>query len=358
MTSRPAPLSDTLPPTDTAAAWAEIVPIGNPTLELMVRHLLSGPLEGEHAYGRLEALAVQLASIQHRGFDIPELKFEAPQLLVFAADHGIAVESISSSPQEATVQRTQSLLAGTTPVNALARSQGFDITLVDAGIASPIEVPKDPAPQVNMLHRKIGHGTRNMVLAPAMSLAQTQAAIEAGMDVVRHLPGNVVAMSNVGVAGNASAAQLLSRLCNVPLADACGKEQASDAERALRKLNVLFAAASRHRKATAALDALAAMGGFEIAMLCGAMLQAASERRVILIDGFVASAAALVARGLNPAVIDYCVFAHRASEPGHRLLLIHLQANPLLDLNMRAGQGMGALLAWPMLPAAQKLLRP
>jgi nicotinate-nucleotide--dimethylbenzimidazole phosphoribosyltransferase len=158
------------------------------------------------------------------------------------------------------------------------------------------------------------------------------------------------------VAGNASAAQLLSRLCGVPLADACGKGQAQDEVRAQRKLERLFAAASRHRKATAPLGVLAAMGGFEIAMLCGAILQAASERRVVLLDGFVVGAAALVARALSPAVTDYLVFAQRSAEPGHRLLLIHMQATPLLDLNLRTGQGTGALLAWPLLLAAQRLI--
>jgi nicotinate-nucleotide--dimethylbenzimidazole phosphoribosyltransferase len=175
--------------------------------------------------------------------------------------------------------------------------------------------------------------------------------------VVRHLPGNVIALSNIGVGGNACAAQLLSRLCGVPLADACGKEQAADEVRAQRKLERLFAAASRHRKATAPLDVLAAMGGFEIAMLCGAMIQAASERRVVLVDGFVAGAAALLARALVPTVSDYLVFTQRSAEPGHRLLLIHLQATPLLDMDLRAGQGVGALLAWPLLLAAQRLLQ-
>ena len=142
----------------------------------------------------------------------------------------------------------------------------------------------------------------------------------------------------------------------VPLADACGKDQAQDEVRAQRKLERLFAAASRHRKATAPLDVLAAMGGFEIGMLCGAMIQAASERRVVIVDGFVAGTAALLARALVPAVADYLVHAHRSAEPGHRLLLIHLQTQPLLDMELNAGEGMGALLAWPLLLAAQRLL--
>lgn len=359
MNTQPSPLSEPSSDTEATAAppWPEVRPIANPALELMVQHQLSGSHESEHAFGRMETLAIQLAGIQHLdGQGMEGLHFESPQLVVFAADHGIAVEGVSAFPQDATLQRALELLAGKSPVCALASTQGFAVTLVDAGVATHIAPPPDVAPAVPLLLRKIGYGTRNMVLAQAMSVAQMRAAIDAGMDVVKHLPGNVIALSNISVGGNSSAAQLLSRLCGVPLADACGRHQAQDEVRAQRKLERLFAAASRHRKATAALDVLASMGGFEIAMICGAMIQAASEHRVVLVDGFVASAAALVARALVPAVADYLVFAHRSAEPGHRLLLIHLQAAPLLDMELRTGQGVGALLAWPLLLSAQRLL--
>jgi nicotinate-nucleotide--dimethylbenzimidazole phosphoribosyltransferase len=193
-----------------------------------------------------------------------------------------------------------------------------------------------------------------------MSVAQAVSAVQAGMDVVRHLPGNVLALGDVGVGNTSCAALLLSRLCGVPLADACGRDHpiagGLDSAQLQNKLEKLFAAATRHRKAVKPLEALAALGGFEIAMMAGAMLQAASERRVVLVDGFVAGAAALVARGLCPAVADYLVFAHRAIDPGHRLMLIHLQVQPLMDLELRVGQGVGALMAWPMLQTAQALL--
>jgi len=337
--------------------WPVVEATANVQMDQMVQHHLTSPHEADHALGRLATLAMQLARIQaDRHTGLPGIRLESPQLVVFAADHGVADEGVSAFPQEATRQRVLNLLVGKSPVSALAAMHGFDLTLVDAGVASHIVLPPDTEAQVPLLLRKIGYGTRNMVLAQAMSAAQARSALQAGMDVVRHMPGNVVALSNIGVAGNACAAQLLSRLCGVPLADACGKDQAQDEVRAQRKLERLFAAASRHRKATAPLDVLAAMGGFEIGMLCGAMIQAASERRVVIVDGFVVGAAALLARALVPAVADYLVFAHRSAEPGHRLLLIHLQAQPLLDMELSAGEGMGALLAWPMLLAAQRLL--
>jgi nicotinate-nucleotide--dimethylbenzimidazole phosphoribosyltransferase len=323
-----------------------------------------GPLGfPEHALGRLEALVLQLARIQSSSplhFDL--LAFDSPQVVVFAADHGICDEGVSATPASATRERVLQILRGAAPINTVAAMQGFDLTVVDAGVASHLSEGIDAAvaPVVPLLLRKIAYGTRNMTMGPAMSVAQAVSALHAGMDVVRHLPGNVVALGDVGAGNSSCAALLLSRLCGVPLADACGRSpieaDSLDSTQAQTRLNVLFAAAQRHRAATSPLAALAALGGFEIAMMVGAMLQAASERRVVLVDGFVAGAAALVARGLSPAVADYLVFAHRAADPGHRLLLIHLQVQPLMDLELRLGQGVGALLAWPLLQTAQALL--
>jgi nicotinate-nucleotide--dimethylbenzimidazole phosphoribosyltransferase len=315
----------------------------------------------EHALGRLEALVLQLARIQHGSplpFDL--LVFDSPQLVVFAGDHGIADEGMSDLAQSMTCEHVLQLLLGAAPVNALTQMHGFDLTVVDAGVASHITLPDDARRKAPLLLRKIGYGTRNLMIGPAMSQAQAVSALHAGMDVVRHLPGNVIALGDVGVANNVSASMLLSRLCGVPLSDACGRDDfhrtGLDDDLHPQRIEKLAAAASRHRKALGPLDALAALGGFEIAMMAGAMLQAAAERRVVLVDGYVASAAALVARGLVPAVADYLVFAHRSAESGHRLMLIHLQAQPLLDMGMRVGQGTGALLAWPLLLAAQGLL--
>jgi len=340
-----------------------IVSTADPLLDAAVIQRISPAGFPDHALGRLEELVLQLARMQSSGpleFDL--LAFDSPQVVVFAADHGICDEGVSSTPQAATRERVLQILRGEAPINTVAAMQGFDLTVVDAGVASHLtEGPGSAsATAVPLLLRKIGYGTRNMTVGPAMSVAQAVSALHAGMDVVRHLPGNVLALGDVGVGNSACAALLLSRLCGVPLADACGVDQNGadglDSTQAQSRLDVLFAAARRHRKATAPLTALAAMGGFEIAMMAGAMLQAASERRVVLVDGFVAGTAALVARGLSPAVADYLVFAHRTADPGHRLLLIHLQSQPLMDLALRVGQGVGALLAWPLLQTAQSLL--
>jgi nicotinate-nucleotide--dimethylbenzimidazole phosphoribosyltransferase len=363
MSSRPMPLSVDLPVKDMPAAprLPAIQKTDPRALEVGLQQRLSASDEPGAALGRLGQLVLQLAAIQatdERRFE--RITLISPQLLVFAADHGVADEGVSAFPQAATLRRVLHMLQGQASVNRLVDLQGFELSVVDAGVATHIRLPDDAPPVVPLQLRKIGYGTRNITLSPAMSRAQAVAGLHAGMDVVRHLPGNVLAIGSVGVAGSACASLILSRLCGVQLSDACGVNAGNGQDEALaqRKLERLFAAASRHRKATAPLDVLAAMGGYEIAMMVGAMLQAASERRVVLVDGFVAGAAALIARCLVPEVDGYLVMAHRSSEPGHRLLLIHLQTQPLLDMELHMGQGMGALLAWPMLLAAQRLLEP
>lgn len=348
-----APVGDRL----TGLRLPVIHPTADAVLDAELRKRLHRAELPDHALGRLETLLLQLARIQNATpFPFDLLAFDSPQLVVFAADHGVADEGVSLFPQSATRQRVGQLLKGSSATNTLASLHGFDLTVVDAGVATHLQPPANHQARVSLQLRKIGYATRNIVLSPAMSVAQAVSALHAGMDVVHHLPGNVVALGDVGVGSTSCAALLLSRLCGVPLADACGRGSGLDDTQLQHKLEKLFAAATRHRRATAPLDALAAMGGFEIAMMAGAMLQAAAERRVVLVDGFVAGAAALVARGLAPAVTDYLVFTHRSAEPGHRLLLIHLQAQPLLDMELRVGQGMGALLAWPLLQTAQRLL--
>lgn len=310
-----------------------------------------------HAFGRIGDLARQIARLR------PEAGWstEAPQMLVFAADHGLADEGLSDEPQTNTVQRVVDLLAGCTPVNRLTRQLGVALTVVDAGLGHALPpLPPAETAQASLQLRKIAHGSRNPRLGPAMSVPQAVAALHAGMDVVRGLPGDIVMLGDTAVANEGSAALLLSRLCGVPLSDAYapGMLQLMETDPVLwqKRLDVLLAVGTRHRHAVGPVAALAALGGYEIAMMAGAMLQAASQRRLVLVDSMAGGAAALVARGLVPAVADYLVFAQRSAETGHRLMLIHLQAQPLLDLDMRVEQGLGCLLAWPLVQAARGLL--
>ena len=337
----------------TALTLAPVATTANATLEAELRHRMDHKTKPLGALGRLEQLAVQLGLIQGS----THLRLEQPQVVVFAADHGLADEGVSAYPQAVTAQMVVNMLGGGAAINVLARQHGFGMTVVDAGVASPLSPPPHPGPHPpRLVLRKIGYGTRNMARSAAMTGQQTVAALHAGMDVVRHLPGNVLALGEMGIGNTASASLLLSRLCGVPLADAVGRGTGLDDARLDHKLRVLLEVSRKHREAKTPLAALATMGGFEIAMMAGAMLQAASERRVVLVDGFIAGAAALVARGLRPHCTDCMVFTHRSAEAGHRLMLIHLQANPLLNLDMRLGEGTGALVAWPLVQSAALLM--
>ena len=318
----------------------------NAALAARLQHNIDHKTKPLGALGQLETLALQLGLIQRSD----TLAFDAPQMVVFAADHGIASEGVSAYPQAVTLQMVANMLGGGAAINVLARQHGFALQVVDAGVAS--DLPDHP----QLIKRKIAHGTHNLAQGPAMSAHQLNAALQAGSDVLASLPGNVVAFGEMGIANTSPAALLVHRLAGVPIGDATGRGTGLTDPQLLHKQSVLTKAAALHASATAPLDALAALGGFEIAMMTGAMLQAASEHRVILVDGFIAGSAALVACALAPAAKDYMVFCHRSAERGHHLMLAHLKARPLLDLDMRLGEGTGALLAWPMVQSAALLM--
>jgi nicotinate-nucleotide--dimethylbenzimidazole phosphoribosyltransferase len=204
--------------------------------------------------------------------------------------------------------------------------------------------------------RKVARGTADSTRTPAMTAEQCRQALANGVDVVRHLPGNVLLLGEMGIGNTSAAALLLSRLCGLDIADCTGAGTGLDGPGVQRKIEVLRQVLQRHEHASTPLAALAALGGFEIATLTGAVLQAAAERRVVLVDGFITSAAVLVAARLQPAVLQRCVFAHQSGERGHALMLGALKATPLLDLGLRLGEGSGAALAWPLLVSATALL--
>ena len=190
-----------------------------------------------------------------------------------------------------------------------------------------------------------------------MSAAQCQLALASGAAVVRDLPGNALLLGEMGIGNTSAASLLMSRLAGLDIVDCTGAGTGLDAPAVQRKIEILRQVLARHPEATDPLAALAAFGGFEIATMAGAVLQAAAERRVIVVDGFIASSAVLVASRLQPAVLQRCVFAHRSGERGHALMLAHLKAEPLLDLGLRLGEGSGAAMAWPLLSSACAILR-
>lgn len=317
-----------------------------------LQHKLDRKTKPVGALGRLEALALQLGLVL--GSESPRL--EQPQVLVCAGDHGLAARGVSAYPSDVTWQMVENFLAGGAAVSVLARQHGLALTVVDCGVRH------DFAPRPGLLVRKVAPGTADSSEGPAMSAAQCEQAIANGRAVVAGLPGNVVLLGEMGIGNTSAASLLLARLTGHPLADCVGAGTGLDAAGVERKRAVLAQVLQRHADAREPLQALAAFGGFEIATLVGAVLQAAQERRVIVVDGFISSAAVLVARALAPNVTQRCVFSHRSEESGHALMLRHLGPQPgtpaqaLLDLGLRLGEGTGAVLAWPLLQSACAIL--
>ncbi len=314
--------------------------------EAALRAKIDGKTKPLGALGRIEALAAQIARVQ--GSLTPRL--ERGRLILFAADHGIAAEGVSAYPPEVTRQMVLNFLAGGAAANVFARQAGLPVTVVDCGVAgAPIAHP-------GLIARRIGPGTANARRGPAMTAAQCEAALDLGRELGREGEFDALCLGEMGIGNTSSAALLAAKITGQPVAGFIGRGTGVDAAGLARKQAVLEEAAARTAPCLGAAEALAQYGGFEIAAMAGAMRGAAEARRLVLVDGFIAGAAALVALGLEPAIRENLVFAHHSAEQGHAALLAALGAEPLLDLGLRLGEGSGALLAWPLLRAAAAML--
>lgn len=312
------------------------------------RARIDGKAKPPGSLGEIEDLAVQLGMIWHPG--VPRI--EKAVLLVFAGDHGLTQEGVSQYPSAVTAAMVATYLAGRASANAFAAATNVAIRVVDAGVAT--ELPAHP----QLIDAKIRMGTANAAREPAMSRHEATEALSRGCQLAIDEIGNgaeIVALGEMGIGNTASSALIVHRLAPAPLDDCIGIGAGQDQAGMARKHAAIAKAAARS-SATAPLDVLTEFGGLEIAMMAGAVLGAASKQRPVIIDGFISSAAALVAIRLNPAARHYCIFAHRSAEKGHDIVLNVLEAKPLLDLGLRLGEGTGALLAVPLVRAAGRLL--
>jgi nicotinate-nucleotide--dimethylbenzimidazole phosphoribosyltransferase len=292
--------------------------------------------------GRLEQLAKQIGLIQKT----TQLSLTEPAILVFAGDHGIVAENISAYPQSVTWQMVENFLAQGAAINVFARQNGFALQVIDAGVNHDFGI------RAGLIDKKIGPGTRNFAQSPAMTAAQCELAMQHGADLVAQLKGNVVGFGEMGIGNTTAAAALMHKLAEVPVAECVGAGTGLTPEGVLHKQQVIERAVRDYSDVSAPLEILATFGGFEIAMMTGAMLEAARRRMVLLIDGFIVTSALLVAAKLQPAILDYCVFSHCSDENGHKAMLRHLGAQPLLQLGLRLGEGTGCALAYPLLQSA------
>jgi nicotinate-nucleotide--dimethylbenzimidazole phosphoribosyltransferase len=300
------------------------------------------------ALGRLEPLAAQLCAIQ----GTLDLRIVQPVGIVFAADHGVADRGVSAYPREVTTQMVANFLQGGAAISVLAKLQGIELWIVDAGVDG------DCKAHPRLIEAKIRRGTRSFIDEPAMTAEECAGALQWGRDVVeRVLPAgaNALVLGEMGIGNTAAAAMLMHGLTGRELIDCVGRGTGLDDAGLEKKRQLLAQALARRAAPPDPLELLAEFGGFEIAMLTGAVLAGAARRAVILVDGFTVTVAAALAAKLDPHVLDYCVFGHCSEEHAHRALLEHLEVRPLLDLGMRLGEGSGAAVALSVVRAAAAL---
>lgn len=296
--------------------------------------------------GRLEHIAVWLAALQGRA----QPRLDHVRIVVFASDHGVAEEGISAFPQAVTVEMVRNFARGGAAICVLARELGATLEVINVGTAA------DTGPLDNVLDRRVAAGTANFCHAPAMTTEQMVAALEVGRmaaERAHELGGELFIGGEMGIANTTTASALACAYLELPGANLAGPGTGIDHHGVRRKAQVIERALERHRpQFRNALDVLRCVGGFEIAALAGAFLRCAQLGVPVLVDGFIASSAALAAVRLQPQAGDWFLYAHQSAEPGHRRLMEALDAQPLLDLGMRLGEGSGAAVALPLLRMA------
>ncbi len=324
----------------------DIVPIAEPSLAQHLQHLINQKTKPLGSLGKLEQLAQQIGLILQN----PQPPALHAHALIFAADHGVMDEQVSAFPQSVTWQMVENFLAGGAAINVFAKQNNCGLQIVDAGVKHDFGV------RDGLLDRKIAYGSQNLARQAAMTSAQCEQALQAGMEIVASLNCHVLLLGEMGIGNTTVASALMHKITALPLAQCVGAGTGVDSAGIAHKQQVIARAMQTHQTASSALEILACLGGFEVAMMVGAILAAAHARKIIVIDGFIVSSALLVARLLQPAVQDYCVFAHCSDESGHRAMLNYMQADPLLALNLRLGEGSGAALALPLLHASRNFL--
>ena len=329
-----------------------IVPTADHALSAALSAAIDNKTKPPGSLGVLEVLAAQIGLIQ--GTIRPQLS--APEILIFAGDHGVVAEQISLFPQSVTWQMVHNFLQQGAAINVFAKQNQCALKVIDAGVNHDFGVLP------GLVDRKVGFGTANFARQPAMSVEQCRQALAHGIAAAAQVKGNVIGFGEMGIGNTTAAAALMHKLTGAAVADCVGAGTGLGAAGVAHKRQVIEAAVQRHAAnadadADTPLEVLRTFGGFEIAMMTGAMLQAAAMRKVLLIDGFIVSSALLIAARLQPAILDYCVFSHCSNEQGHRRLLSEFGARPLLQLDLRLGEGTGAALALPLLHAAVNFLR-
>ena len=300
--------------------------------------------------GRLEKISIQIAGIQ--GKPMPQIKQKA--VIVMAADHGVAARGTSAFPQEVTGEMVQNFLHGGAAINVISRQVGARVVIVDMGVAVKLEA------NPGLVSRRIAAGTQDMSKGPAMTIAQAKQSLEAGIEIViaeikKGL--DIVGTGDMGIGNTTASSAICAIMTGKTAAEVTGRGTGLDDRQLQNKIRIINEAIALNKPDSAnALDVLAKVGGFEIGGLAGVILGAAANHVPVIIDGFISGAAALIAAGFCPQCKDYMIAGHCSVEPGHKLLLQYLGLKPLLDLEMRLGEGTGAALAMSLAETSVHIL--
>lgn len=332
-----------------ASELADLIPTTEPKWSERALKRLTTLTKPLGSLGRLEEIAVKLAAIQMKEF--PDCTGKT--IFTLAADHGVAAENVSAYPKAVTQQMVLNFLTGGAAINVLCRHFGIEVVIVDIGVDGPIDA------SYRLVRRKIANGTRNMSRGPAMSDAELVEALNVGIELAATAADRgrtLVGTGEMGIANTTSASAITAVLTGKPVAEVTGRGTGLDASGVNRKIDAIERAISTNRPvASDPLDILRKVGGLEIAGLTGLILGAAMHRIAVVVDGFISTAAAALAYAIQPRVSDFVFAAHRSSEPGHTALLDFIHQRPLLDLEMRLGEGTGSALAMVVIEAAARL---
>lgn len=328
-----------------------------------IQHRIDQKTKPLGALGLLEKVAHQLALIQSQGKEaaVEHIELNKPSIIIFAGDHGIADEGVSIAPSAVTQQMVLNFLSGGAAINCFCAVNNIDITVVDTGILLPVESNSDM-----LISQRLGTRTNNFANEAAMSLETVERGIELGTELVSRTISNgtnIIMFGEMGIGNTSSASAILSALANRTAVECVGLGTGINNEQLARKVAVVEQGVARCKglefKEVKELtdlkyikEVLAQVGGYEIVQMVGGFLGAYQNRTPILVDGFIVSVAAYVATLIEPNCRDYMIFAHRSEESGHKILLERLDAEPLLDLGLRLGEGTGAALAMPIIRAA------
>lgn len=321
----------------------------NNILKEQLQHKINNKTKPLGSLGKLEEIALQIGQIQNT--TTPELK--KPTILVFAADHGLADAGVSPFPKEVTEQMVLNFLNDGAAINVFSKQNEINLKVIDAGVDA------DFGNDTNLIHAKIANGTKNILESAAMTIEECKKAMKTGGEIVEEQfksGCNIIGFGEMGIGNTSSASLIMSKITGLSVDECTGKGTGHDDEGLKRKKEILKQAFGKYQLNGDPIEILSTYGGFEIAMIAGAFLKSTELNMTIMVDGFIVTSALLVAQKINPEILNNCIYTHASNEQGHIKMLEYLNAQPILNLEMRLGEGTGAAVVYPIIKSAVNFL--